>query len=203
MSQNKDKVSWCMKKALREIDEKGRHRGLIKVLPNKAKAKKYIEKAEHYLEATLFRKNSVSNTLGFSPMIHYLNFCSLKNIKTRWVLTQRSLVLKEKFSDVSASTVFYAMYHSLLAILAKFGYESGNQECTFALIYFFIEDKKISLEKDLVDKISSINSEEESVIELREKYQYGIELSMKEELFNENFELAKKVIGIAKVVVEE
>ncbi|MDP2925065.1 MAG: hypothetical protein Q8N99_01710 [Nanoarchaeota archaeon] len=165
MSQEKNKVEWCLKKALREIDEKGRHRGLIRVLPNKAKAKRHIEKAEHYLEATLF--------------------------------------LKENFLDISASTLFYSIYHSLLAILSKFGYESGNQECTFALIYSFIEDKKISIDKDLIDKISSINSEEKSVIELREKYQYGVELSMKEELFNENFELAKKVIGTTKVIIEE
>ena len=159
------KVEWCLKKALKEMDEKGRHRGLIKVLPNKAKAKKHIKKAEHYLEATLF--------------------------------------LKEKFSDISASTLFYSMYHSMLAILVKFGYESGNQECTFALIYNLIEDKKINLEKELMDKISLISSEEESVIELREKYQYGVELSMKEDIFNENFELAKKIIGKAKVIIEE
>lgn len=165
MSQNKNKVNWCLKKALKEMDEKGKHRGLFKVKPSMEKMREHIKKAEHYLEATLF--------------------------------------LKERFSDISASTLFYSMYHSLLAILSKFGYESGNQECTFALIYSLIEDKKISLDKDLIDRISLINSEEKSVIELREKYQYGVELSMKEELFNENFELAKKVIGKIKEIIEE
>ena len=127
---------------------------------------------------------------------------AIEHIKKAEHYLEATLFLKEKFSDISASTVFYSMYHSMLAILAKFGYESGNQECTFALIYSLVEDKKINLEKELIDKISLIN-DEESVIELREKYQYGVELSMKENIFNENFELAKKVIGKAKVIIEE
>ena len=35
---------------------------------------------------------------------------------------------KGNFSDICTSTLFYAIYHSLLAIIAKFGYESRNQE---------------------------------------------------------------------------
>lgn len=114
-----------------------------------------------------------------------------------------TLVLKKNFSDISASTIFYSMYHSLLAILSKFGYESENQECTFALIYFLIEEGKIDLDKKIVDRVSSINSDEKGVIELREKYQYGVELSMKEEIFNENFELAKKLLGKVKEIIEK
>ena len=115
---------------------------------------------------------------------------------------EASLILKDNFSDISASTIFYSMYHSLLAVLAKFGYESGNQECTFALIYSLIENKDIDLLKKEIDKVSLINSEEESAVELREKYQYGVELSMKEDIFNENFELAKKLLGKVKEIIE-
>lgn len=165
MSQSKDKVNWCLKKAEKEIKETGKHRGLIKIESNKEIARKHIIKAEHYLEATL--------------------------------------TLKEKFSDISASTIFYSMYHSLLAILAKFGYESRNQECTFALIYNLIEENKIELDKKIIDKISSINKEEESAIEVRERYQYGVDLSMREDIFTENLELAKKVLGKVKKIIEE
>jgi len=163
MSHMKNKVDWCLKKALGE--GKRKHRGLIRVEPNMKNARKYIEKSEHYLKATLF--------------------------------------LEKNFSDISASTIFYSMYHSLLAILSKFGYESGNQECTFALIYGLIEDERINLEKELLDKISSLGLDNESVISLRERYQYGVELSMKKEIFNENVKMAKELLGKVKEVLEE
>mgnify|MGYP001566949261 CR=1 FL=1 len=39
-------------------------------------------------------------------------------------------------SDWSPSAAFYSLYHLLLALLAKYGFESRNQSCTFA----FVED---------------------------------------------------------------
>ena len=47
------------------------------------------------------------------------------------------------YTDWCSSSLFYTIYHCFLAILIKFGYESGNQECTFALIENLIEEKKI------------------------------------------------------------
>jgi uncharacterized protein (UPF0332 family) len=167
MSQIKDKVKWCLKKAMKELAESKKHRGLIRINPSKVLAREHIFKAEHYLEATFF--------------------------------------LKEKFSDISASTVFYSIYHCFLAILAKYGYESRNQECTFAVIYALAEAKEIDIDKSIIDKISlfSIKDDEDSVIEIREKYQYGVELSMKEELYNENVEIAKKILGKTKEIIEK
>ena len=52
------------------------------------------------------------------------------------------------FSDWSASAAFYCLYHSLLALIAKEGYESRNQSCTFALVEQMIENGKVSLTKD-------------------------------------------------------
>jgi|SRR3989338_375696 len=46
------------------------------------------------------------------------------------------------FSDWSMSAAFYSLYHCLLAIAQKFGYESGNQECTITLIKWLKENKK-------------------------------------------------------------
>ncbi len=168
MSQMKNKLNWCLKKAEKELAEGSKkHRGLIKISPNKTLAKEHISKAEHYLEATF--------------------------------------LLKEKFSDISASTVFYSIYHCFLAIIAKFGYESRNQECTFAVIYALIEAGEINIDKSLIDKISmlSIKSDEDSVIEIREKYQYGTELSMKEKLYHENLDIAKKILGKTKEIIEK
>ena len=49
------------------------------------------------------------------------------------------------YSDWCSSSLFYMIYHCFLAILAKFGYETRNQECTFAIIASLIEDKKITI----------------------------------------------------------
>lgn len=117
---------------------------------------------------------------------------------------EASLELEKKFSDISASTTFYSIYHSLLAILAKFGYESGNQECTFAVIYSLIEDEKIDFEKEMIKRIGALGeSKKEDITEVRERYQYGTELSMEKKLYEETLELAKKVLGKTKKIIEE
>ncbi len=114
--------------------------------------------------------------------------------------------LKEgNFSDISASTIFYSMYHCLLAIAAKFGYESRNQECTFALIHNLIEEEKINFDKELLDKIASLEVEEtkeQTSLEVREEYQYGTELTLEDDLYNELLELARKVISKTKLIIE-
>ena len=40
--------------------------------------------------------------------------------------------IKGNFPDWAISASFYARYHCLLAILAKCGYKSRNQECTYS-----------------------------------------------------------------------
>ncbi|MBU0761021.1 MAG: hypothetical protein KJ858_05005 [Nanoarchaeota archaeon] len=94
---------------------------------------------------------------------------------------------KSGFSDWSASAFFYSMYQSFLAIAAKFGYESGNQECTFALMHSLVEEKKIDFEKSMLDKIASLDMQEAgreiTSVKAREKYQYGTELSIDDNLY--------------------
>ena len=111
---------------------------------------------------------------------------------------------KGNFSDISASTIFYAIYHCLLAIAIKFGYESRNQECTFALINSLIEDKKINFDKELLHKVSSLEKgEEQTTVEVREQYQYGTTITLKENLYNELLGLAKEIITRTKEIIEE
>lgn len=111
------------------------------------------------------------------------------------------------FSDWSASATFYAIYHSLLAILIKFGYESRNQECTFAMIYKLIEEEKISLDKELIEDIHIMNldeaHEQPTVIELRESEQYGINLSLEENTYKRLLALAKKTLNQVKEIIIE
>jgi len=92
---------------------------------------------------------------------------------------------KVNYSDVSATTIFFSLYHSLLAISAKFGYESRNQECTFALIYSLIEDGKIDFDKETLNRIASLESknDKETSVDVRERFQYGTEFDMEERLY--------------------
>lgn len=88
-------------------------------------------------------------------------------------------LVKGGMLDWAVNASFYSMYHCCLAILAKFGYESRNQDCTFAAIETLINDKKISLPIEKLRRISSPDRQEtvdsEEIIELREDAQYGTE----------------------------
>lgn len=127
--------------------------------------------------------------------------------KAEHYLTATEYLKKGNYSDISASTVFYSMYHCLLAISYKFGYESRNQDCTIALIRHLIERGQISFEISLLDKISSMNGndpdDEKTSMKIREQYQYGVQLSIKDDLYEELFETAKKVIATTKVILKE
>src|SRR3989338_1697841 len=168
MSHAENKIDWCLKKAEKELNETGKHRGLIKIKPDLNRAYDYIKKAEHYLKATDYLK-------------------------------------KGNFSDISASTVFYSMYSCLLAIITKFGYESKNQECTCALILNLIEHGEIDFDKELLNRIASVEPKEEGkekTVEIRERYQYETFLSLKDNLYKELFELAQEVIAKTKEIIE-
>ena len=171
MSQAKNQVEWCLRKAEKELKESSSHRGLAKSGPDFEKAKSHIKKAERYLNATEFIKNG-------------------------------------GYSDIASGTIFYAMYHCLLAISVKHGYESRNQECTFALMNSLIEDKKIDFSKEILDRIALAEPRdgeetEKTSVKIRERFQYGTEFNIEDDLYNELVDLAKEVISMAKVIIEE
>ncbi|MBS1267299.1 MAG: hypothetical protein MAG795_01271 [Candidatus Woesearchaeota archaeon] len=58
--------------------------------------------------------------------------------------------VKDDFSDIAVSHAFYSLYQCFLAIAAKFGYESANQQCTISLIEWLKEEEKISLDNEKV-----------------------------------------------------
>lgn len=151
-SQASKHLDWCLNKAKREIEEckkqkkKIRHRGLLKIEPNKKLAFGHLQKARHNLE--VFR-----------------------------------LLRKNRFSDWSITAGFYALYHCFLAIAVKHGYESKNQTCTIALIETLQEQGKISINPDIINFMKYNEEEnhyEDSIIELREDYTYGVDLEVKD-----------------------
>ena len=98
------------------------------------------------------------------------------------------------YSDWSASAAFYALYHGLLALLAKKGYESRNQSCTFALIEDGIvkgEIRFLTLSdlKEIFDKEVTRGLEHsDKILDLREMMQY----STKTALVESDFQVLRK-----------
>ncbi len=93
------------------------------------------------------------------------------------------------YSDWSASASFYTLYHGLLAILGKKGYESRNQSCTFALIEEFIykgeitnltsDDIKEIFDKDLKEDLAHSTK----ILDVRERMQYSTKTTLAEQEF--------------------
>ena len=80
----------------------------------------------------------------------------------------------EKYPDWAVSAAFYAMYHSLLAILYKLGYESRNQECTITTIEYFIKQRVLDIDTKYILMIRSTKEiAGENAKGLREEFQYG------------------------------
>ena len=113
-----------------------------------------------------------------------------------------------EFTDWCSSSLFYTIYHCFLAILAKFGYESRNQECTFAVIASLIEDGKITLELSDLKKVSSMSIIEtqespDSAISIREEYQYTTKVSLENKEYQELLQLAKRILDKTKEILTE
>src|SRR3989338_1151233 len=114
------------------------------------------------------------------------------------------ILQKSGFSDWSVSAVFYTIYHCFLGIIAKFGYESRNQECTIALIEHLKQQEKIKLSFEIVEALKSVENEErheKSAIELRENFQYGTETKIDDKHLTELKHLCQKAIEETKKII--
>ncbi|MEK6922715.1 MAG: HEPN domain-containing protein [Nanoarchaeota archaeon] len=120
-------------------------------------------------------------------------------------------LMKGDFTDISITTVFYSMYHCFLAIAAKFGYESGNQTCTIALIEYLKEKNKIDIDSKFIDMFKYEETKEadtseetkESVIEMGEDLTYGTDITFDKKKINELMENCKEQIDLTKSIVHE
>lgn len=111
------------------------------------------------------------------------------------------------YSDWSASASFYALYHCLLALLIKFGYQSRNQSCTFAFIEDLINKEKISLKleelKEIFDKdISEDLAHSEKILDIRETMQYSFKTSLNDEEFSRLVERTKALFDKLRREIE-
>lgn len=109
------------------------------------------------------------------------------------------------FSDWSIVAGFYSIYHCLLAIAIRFGYESRNQACTIALMNHLKEEGKVVINTKFINLLKDADIEEiqeNKIIEMREDYTYGIEISVKDESKIKNLiKTCKEAIDTTKGVV--
>jgi|SRR3989344_6418726 len=108
-------------------------------------------------------------------------------------------MIEGNFFDWAVDASFYSMYHCLLAILVKHGYESRNQECTVTAIEYLIDNKKIDLDIKLIKKIATFDeNRSHGIITLREEFQYGVETIFSEDKLNELVNETRDFIDIVK-----
>ena len=79
---------------------------------------------------------------------------------------------------------------------AKYGYETRNQEYTFALMASFIEDKMITISQEDLEKVCTLNIPEthespETAVSIREDYQYSTKVSLRNKEYQDLLQLAK------------
>ena len=106
------------------------------------------------------------------------------------------------FDDWAVSQSYYAMYHSLLAILFKKGFESKNHECTISTVEFLIETKEINLS---MEDLSFIRTTEQMTTKdaksLREEFQYGTDTIFDKNLLYNLFSKTKDLLDKTRIII--
>lgn len=111
-------------------------------------------------------------------------------------------VIKGGLSDWAVNAAFYSMYQCMLAIIAKFGYESENQTCTVALVELLKEQGKISIDDKFIKMLKPASEKQDySVINMREEYTYGFKIAVPETDINKLIEACKELIDETKGIV--
>ncbi len=112
--------------------------------------------------------------------------------------------IKGGFSDWGVSQSYYAMYHSLLAVLFKLGYESRNHECTINAVEYLTKEGKIVLDfKNIAFIRTTEQMTSKDAKSLREEFQYGTETTVNKKLLKELLENAKKVVEKIEIALSE
>ena len=174
MSQASNQVEWCLNKAKKEIDQCAK-------LGKRPKHRGLLEIDINLEDARKHLAKAEHNLAGITRF---------KEIG---------------FSDWSMSAGFYCIYHCFLAIAARFGYESGNQTCTISLIRFLKENRKISVDEkyiNLLEYEEAGNIHDNSIINMREDYTYGVQISVEDETkLNDLKKNCKELIDITKQII--
>lgn len=106
------------------------------------------------------------------------------------------------FSDWAISQSYYAMYHALLALLFRAGYESRNHECTINAVEFLIDEGNIKLDKkDIAFIRITEHMKRKDAKSLREEFQYGTKTSVNDELMDDMVRNSKGIVERIEVAL--
>lgn len=121
-----------------------------------------------------------------------LNEAKYHTGKALYNLKKMESDIEKGYLDWAVSSAFYAMYHVILALLYKLGYESTNQECSINAMEYLILTKRINLDIKYIKMIDP--KIEDSIINLRERFQYGSETKVSLEILNTVRKNAKEFV---------
>jgi uncharacterized protein (UPF0332 family) len=108
------------------------------------------------------------------------------------------------FDDWAVSQAYYAMYHGLLAILFRKGFESKNHECTLNAIEYLIDSKQINFSKeDLMFIRTTEQMTNKDAKSLREEFQYGIETRVNKKMLADLIKKAKEIVEKLEIILNE
>ncbi|MEK6848702.1 MAG: HEPN domain-containing protein [Nanoarchaeota archaeon] len=111
---------------------------------------------------------------------------------------------KGNFDDWAVCQTYYAMYHSLLAILFKKGFESKNHACTINAIEYLIDTKQINFSKDdLLFIRTAEQMTEKDAKSLREEFQYGTKTQVNKVLLSNLIQRAKEIVEKVEIILNE
>ncbi|MBU0535785.1 MAG: HEPN domain-containing protein [Nanoarchaeota archaeon] len=109
---------------------------------------------------------------------------------------------KGGFDDWAVSQSYYAMYHSLLAVLYKNGFESKNHECTISAVEHLIRAKKIDLDmKDIIFIRTAEQMKFKDAKSLREEFQYGTKTDVNKEILDNLISKAKEIVEKIELIL--
>jgi len=122
--------------------------------------------------------------------------------KARHNLKAMDYNIKGGFSDWAVSQSYYAMYHALLAVLFRLGYESRNHECTINAVEYLIGEGTLHLDREVIAFIRTTEQlTKKDAKSLREEFQYGTETSVEKELLDDLVKTAKEVVEKIEVAL--
>lgn len=149
-----------------------------------------------------------------------LNWCLKKNLinkikpdlksaqehleKAKHNLRAADFNLKGSFEDWAVSQLYYAMYHSLIAVLYYKGYESKNHECTINAVECLIFNEEIDLDlEDIMFIRTTEQMTSKDAKSLREEFQYGTKTEVNKELLKNLLEKSKEIVEKVEVILNE
>ncbi|MEK6886107.1 MAG: HEPN domain-containing protein [Nanoarchaeota archaeon] len=124
--------------------------------------------------------------------------------KARHNLNAADYNAKGGYDDWTISQAYYAMYHGLLAILFKKGFESKNHECTINAIEYLMETKQISFSKE---DLAFIRTAEQMTTKdaksLREEFQYGTQTVANKAVLSNMLKVSKDIVERIELMLNE